>query len=223
MEAPCDGLDPCRRREVMAALAATFRCVAIAVVAVPPFGWTPVAPPGIVLPLREFLLHVAAPVECAVPSPVPTVPRAARAVVPDGVAAPVRITALVAIDMAAHYLPISPSNAAYVKTRPPPRVRAPRDAFATLVEPEESGGRRRGVIPRGRLKDRCDGSVGSVWVFVALSRGTRASEPAVGAHGAEFTRADEDAVIQFFVLLVCFGGIVRHNQMRIRIPIPKGK
>ena len=63
--------------------------------------------------------------------------------------------------------------------------RAPRDAFATLVEPEESGGRRRGVIPRGRLKVRCDGSVGSVWVFVALSRVTRASEPAVGAHGAE--------------------------------------
>ena len=118
----------------------------------PPFprsGWTPVAPPsGIALPLREFLLHVAAPVECAVPSPVPTVPRAARAAVaPDGVAAPVRITALVAIAMAAHYRPISPSNAAYVKTPPPPRERAPRDAFATLVEPEESGGRRRGVIP----------------------------------------------------------------------------
>ena len=55
------------------------------------------------------------------PSPVPTVPRAARAAVaPDGVAAPVRITALVAIAMAAHYRPISPSNAAYVKTPPPP-------------------------------------------------------------------------------------------------------
>ena len=146
-------------------MAATFRCVAIAVAAVLPFRRPPVAPPGIVLPLREFLLHVAAPVECAVPSPVPTVPRAARAVVPDGVAAPVRITALVAIAMAAHYLPISPSNAAYVKTRPPPRVRAPRDAFATLVEPEESEVRRRGVIPRGRLKVRSDGSVGSVWVL----------------------------------------------------------
>ncbi len=156
--------------------------MAIAVAAVPPFRRPPVATPvhGIAFPLREFLLHVAAPVECAVPSPVPTVPRAARAAVaPDGVAAPVRITALVAIAMAAHYLPISPSNAAYVKTRPPPRVRAPRDAFATLVEPEESGGRRRGVIQRGRLKVRCDGSVGSVWVFVALSRVTRASEPAV--------------------------------------------
>lgn len=169
-------------------MAATFRCVAIAVAAVPPFGWTPVAPPvhGIAIPLLRKFLHVAAPVECAVPSPVPTVPRAARAAVaPDGVAAPVRITALVAIAMAAHYRPISPSNAAYVKTPPPPRERAPRDAFATLVEPEESGGRRRGVIPRGRLKVRCDGSVGSVWVFVALSRVTRASEPAVGAHGAE--------------------------------------
>ena len=109
-------------------------------------------------------------------------------------------TALVAIAMAAHYLPISPSNAAYVKTPPPPRERAPRDAFATLVEPEESEVRRRGVIQRGRLKVRCDGSVGSVWVFVALSRGTRASEPAVGAHGADGTRADEDAVIQFLVL-----------------------
>ena len=192
-------------------MAATFRCVAIAVAAVPPFRWTPVAPPvhGIAIPLlREFLLHVAAPVECAVPSPVPTVPRAARAAAdPDGVAAPVRITALVAIAMAARYRPISPSNAAYVKTPPPPRVRAPRDAFATLVEPEESGGRRRGVIPRGRLKVRCDGSVGSVWVFVALSRVTRASEPAVGAHGAEFTRADEDAVIQFLVLVSVLAGL----------------
>ena len=188
---------------MIAALAATFRCVAIAVAAVPPFRRPPVVPPvhPIPLPLREFLLHVAAPVECAVPSPVPTVPRAARAAVaPDGVAAPVRITALVAIAMAARYRPISPSNAAYVKTRPPPRVRAPRDAFATLVEPEESEVRRRGVIQRGRLKVRCDGSVGSVWVFVALSRVTRASEPAVGAHGADGTRADEDAVIQFLVL-----------------------
>ena len=107
----------------MAALAATFRCVAIAVAAVPPFRMDARRPPsGIALPLlREFLLHVAAPVECAVPSPVPTVPRAARAAVaPDGVAAPVRITALVAIAMAAHYRPISPSNAAYVKTPPPP-------------------------------------------------------------------------------------------------------
>lgn len=206
-------------------MAATFRCVAIAVAAVPPFGWTPVAPPvhGIAIPLlREFLLHVAAPVECAVPSPVPTVPRA-RAVAPDGVAAPMRITTLVAIAMAARYLSISPSNAAYVKTPPPPRERAPRDAFATLVEPEESGGRRRGVIPRGRLKVRCYGSVGSVWVFVALSRVTRASEPAVGAHGADGTRADEDAGIQFSLLAACFGGIVRHNQMRIPIPIPKAK
>jgi hypothetical protein len=25
------------------------------------------------------------------------------------------------------------------------------------------------------------------------------------------------------VLAACFGGIVRHNQMRIRIPIPKAK
>ena len=208
----------------MAALAATFRCVAIAVAAVLPFRRPPVAPPGIVLPLREFLLHVEAPVECAVPSPVPTVPRAARAAAdPDGVAAPVRITALVAIAMAARYRPISPSNAAYVKTPPPPRERAPRDAFATLVEPEESEVRRRGVIPRGRLKVRSDGSVGSVWVFVALSRVTRASEPAVGAHGADGTRADEDAVIQFSLLGLCFGGIVRHNQMRIRIPIPKAK
>ena len=73
--------------------------------------------------------------------------RRVRRLAPDGVAAPVRITALVAIAMAARYRPISPSNAAYVKTPPPPRERAPRDAFATLVEPEESGGRRRGVIP----------------------------------------------------------------------------
>ena len=102
-------------------LAATFRCVAIAVAAVPPFRRPPVAPPvhAIAIPLREFLLHVAAPVECAVPSPVPTVPRAARAAAdPDGVAAPGRITVLVAIAMAAHYRPISPSNAAYVKTPP---------------------------------------------------------------------------------------------------------
>jgi hypothetical protein len=119
----------------MAALAATFRCVAIAVAAVLPFRRPPVAPPGIVLPLREFLLHVAAPVECAVPSPVPTVPRAARAAAdPDGVAAPVRITALGAIAMAAHYRPISPSNAAYVKTPPPPREgseRCVRDSCRT--------------------------------------------------------------------------------------------
>ena len=74
------------------------------------------------------------------------------------------------------------------------------------------------MIQRGRLKVRCDGSVGSVWVFVALSRVTRASEPAVGAHGA-----DEDAGIQFSLLAACFGGIVRHNQMRIPIPIPKAK
>ena len=79
------------------------------------------------------------------------------------------------------------------------------------------------MIQRGRLKVRSDGSVGSVWVFVALSRVTRASEPALGAHGADGTRADEDAVIQFLVLGLCFGGIVRHNQMRIPIPIPKSK
>lgn len=111
--------------------------MAIAVAAVPPFRRPPVATPvhGIAFPLREFLLHVAAPVECAVPSPVPTVPRAARAAVaPDGVAAPVRITALVAIAMAAHYRPISPSNAAYVKTPPPPREgseRCVRDSCRT--------------------------------------------------------------------------------------------
>lgn len=122
---------------MIAALAATFRCVAIAVAAVPTFRRPPVVPPvhPIPLPLREFLLHVAAPVECAVPSPVPTVPRAARAAVaPDGVAAPVRITALVAIAMAAHYRPISPSNAAYVKTPPPPREgseRCVRDSCRT--------------------------------------------------------------------------------------------
>lgn len=44
-----------------------------------------------------------------------------------------------------------------------------------------------------------------------------------GAHGADGTRADEDAVIQFSLLAACFGGIVRHNQMRISIPIPKAK
>ena len=171
----------------MAALAATFRCVAIAVAAVPPFRLPARRPPsGSLYPSVSFFSMWRHRLSALCRHPCRRSPvRRVRRLDPDGVAAPVRITALVAIAMAAHYRPISPSNAAYVKTPPPPRERAPRDAFATLVEPEESGGRRRGVIPRGRLKVRCDGSVGSVWVFVALSRVTRASEPAVGAHGAE--------------------------------------
>lgn len=44
-------------------------------------------------------------------------------------------------------------------------------------------------------------------MFVALSRVTRASEPALGAHGADGTRADEDAVILFLVLVSVLAGL----------------